>query len=120
GVTTFNVPDLRGRVVAGYDDNAATGRLTFGAAGIHPNVMGAAGGAQTHTLTTHEMPVHSHNVNDSGHSHFYYFRPAAFTTNNEIGPETVHYTSVADTMTSVSFTGITIQSAGSGLAHNNV
>lgn len=48
--TTFNLPDVRGRVLAGYDAGAATGRLTSGGAGINSSVMGAAGGAQTVSL----------------------------------------------------------------------
>lgn len=62
GSTTFNVPDLRGRVAAGRDDMGGTdaGRLTGGVA--NRTVLGGAGGAATHTLTTGEMPAHTHNV----------------------------------------------------------
>lgn len=61
GSTTFNLPDLRGRVPAGKDDmgGAAASRLTGGA------TMGAAGGAETHTLTTAQMPAHSHQMTAS-------------------------------------------------------
>lgn len=56
GSTTFNLPDLRGRVMGGKDDmgGSAAGRLTGGA------VLGASLGSQTHTLVTAEMPAHSH------------------------------------------------------------
>lgn len=47
GTTTFNVPDLRGRIPVGKN----TG--TF-------STLGGTGGAETHTLTTAEMPSHSH------------------------------------------------------------
>lgn len=62
GSTTFNLPDLRGRVVAGKDDmgGAAASRLTSPVTG---SALGAAGGTQSHTLSTTEMPSHSHNDN---------------------------------------------------------
>ena len=78
GSTTFNLPDMRGRVVAGKDNMGGTpaGRLTTAGAGFVGNTIGAAGGAQTHTLTTaqteshnHGGGVHSHGVNDPSHVH---------------------------------------------------
>lgn len=62
GSTTFNLPDLRGRVVAGKDNmgGTAASRLTSPVAG---STLGAAGGTQSHTLSTTEMPSHSHNDN---------------------------------------------------------
>lgn len=62
GSTTLNLPDLRGRVVAGRDDmgGTAANRLTSGGSGITGTTLGAAGGAQTHALSQAEMPSHSH------------------------------------------------------------
>jgi microcystin-dependent protein len=62
GSTTFNVPDLRGRVPAGKDDmgGGAAGRLTSGGSGLAGTTLGAAGGAETQTLTTAQMPSHNH------------------------------------------------------------
>lgn len=59
GSTTFNLPDLRGRVVAGKDDmgGSSANRLT---SPINGDTLGAAGGSQSHTLTTAEMPSHIH------------------------------------------------------------
>jgi microcystin-dependent protein len=65
------VPDARGRATAGKDDmgGAAANRLTTAGAGINGAALGAAGGAQTHTLTTGQMPQHNHGVTDPGHGH---------------------------------------------------
>lgn len=64
GSTTFNVPDLRGRVVAGQDDMGGTSanRLTNQSGGLNGDTLGATGGAETHTLTTAEMPAHTHTL----------------------------------------------------------
>ena len=50
GVTTFKLPDLRGRVPLG----------TGNGPGLLPYELGQAGGQETHMLTTLEMPVHNH------------------------------------------------------------
>ena len=51
--TTFNVPDLRGRVVAGQDDmgGSSGNRLTNQTGGLDGDTLGATGGSETHTLT---------------------------------------------------------------------
>lgn len=62
GSTTFNVPDLGGRVVAGKESSAT--RLTSGVSGVDGATLGAAGGNQN-------MHQHTHiaTVTDGGHSH---------------------------------------------------
>jgi microcystin-dependent protein len=47
GTTNFNLPDLRGRAVVGAGGS---------------NLLGQAGGSQTHTMTLSEMPQHTHLV----------------------------------------------------------
>lgn len=61
GSTTFNLPDLRGRVPSGKDDmgGTAASRLTS-TGGVVGTTLGATGGTQTHTLTTAQLPAHSH------------------------------------------------------------
>lgn len=52
GSTTFNLPDKRGRVSIG----AGTG------SGLTARTLGNTGGFETHTLTTTEMPSHTHTI----------------------------------------------------------
>lgn len=62
GSTTFNVPDLRGRAVAGKDDMGGTSadRLTGLADGVDGDTLGGAGGLESNTLTEAQMPAHKH------------------------------------------------------------
>lgn len=62
GSTTFNVPDLRGRVIAGQDDmgGSSANRLTGVTGSVDGDTLGGTGGAETHTLTTAELAAHAH------------------------------------------------------------
>ena len=64
GSSTFNLPDLRGRVVAGQDDmgGSSADRLTDQTGGLNGDTLGDTGGSETHTLTTAQMPAHTHTV----------------------------------------------------------
>lgn len=65
GVTTFNLPDLRGRVMIGMDNmgGSAANRITAASTGgANSTTLGGAGGAEMHTLTTAEMPAHTHTL----------------------------------------------------------
>jgi len=55
GVQTFALPDLRGRVVMGFGQGP----------GLSPYVQGQVGGAESVSLTTQQMPAHSHTVGAS-------------------------------------------------------
>ena len=59
GSTTFNIPDLRGRLTAGKDDmgGSAANSLTNAASGITGTTLGASGGAQTVTLFASAIPA---------------------------------------------------------------
>ena len=53
---TFNIPDLRGRVIAGQDDMGGTSanRLTGLSGGVNGDTLGGTGGTEAHTLLTAE------------------------------------------------------------------
>lgn len=87
GSSTFNLPNTKGKVVVGRD-----------AAQSEFDALGETGGAKTHTLTTAEMPTHSHGLTQ------------VYTAPGGTGVAGVTYTSTSDT------TG----PAGGGGAHNNL
>lgn len=68
GATTFGVPDLRGRVVAGHDDmgGASANRLTGLVAGVDGDTLGSAGGEEAHTSTLNETASHLHTFGATG------------------------------------------------------
>lgn len=61
GATTFNLPDLRGNVIAGRSNMGGTNstNLTSTYFGANPQATGAAGGLQTSTLATINFPPYT-------------------------------------------------------------
>jgi microcystin-dependent protein len=59
GATTFNLPDLRGRVVAGQDDmgGSSANRLTDQTGGLDGDTLGDTGGSETVTILTGNLPA---------------------------------------------------------------
>jgi microcystin-dependent protein len=103
GSSTFNIPDLRGRVVAGQDDmgGSSANRLTDQSGGVNGDVLGDTGGAETHTLTVSELAAHTHSTYELWNQH----------AGNPQSPPPYE---VQDT------SGGTTGSAGGDSAHNNV
>lgn len=125
GSTTFNLPDLRGRVIAGQDDmgGSSANRLTGLTDGVNGDTFAATGGLESTVLTEAQLAAHSHGVTDPGHDHGGSTTDGDYlaTGSNKIigGGSTYNVNSGSVTIASDT-TGISINSTGSGSAHNNV
>lgn len=75
GVTSFNLPDCRGRATFGQDNmgGTAAGRISVGGANFDGTVLGNSGGSQDQALSTANLAAHTHSpsssVTDPGHNH---------------------------------------------------
>jgi len=133
GSTTFGIPNLKGRVIVGVD-------------AVQPefDVRGEVGGSKAETLTTAQMPAHthiqdahnhtqnSHNHTQNAHGHTVLRSttagggsnrfsqgpaPTSATTAEDLG--TTVATNIATTATNIAATA-TNQNTGGGGAHNNL
>lgn len=101
GISTFNIPDLRGRTVIGLDSGA--GRVTN-----ITDSLGAAGGEDKHILTVAELAQHRHflgNAADDGTGNF-----------GPNSPSNAFLDSLPAKNTDAQYTDYT----GSNTAHNNM
>ena len=109
GSTTFNLPDLQGRV-------------PIGASSFH--AIGTSGGAEEHTLTIEELPSHTHTLDDitvtsdGAHTHTVTTYTGAFDygNKNSAGGKFTIPSAGSHTHEIIGSTS----STGSGLAHNNM
>jgi microcystin-dependent protein len=125
----IQLPDWRGRAIAGLDDmgSTAAGRLTSTYFGTAATALGAAGGTESHTLTTAQLASHSHanTLTDPGHSHTIKAGSSGggtdHVTQGDFGAASVLPVGPTGPI-GVNTTGISINNvaAGSGAAHNNV
>jgi len=94
GSTTFNLPDLRGRVAAGLDNMGGSdaNRLDW------PNTLGTAGGEQKHLLTGNESGVkaHGHTASSGDDSPDHSHRVVGNTGDTDTGGYRINYLSDSD------------------------
>lgn len=105
------LPDLRGRVAAGKDNmgGTAAGRLSnagTGNPGVDGAALGAAGGADRHTMTEAQMPAHVHS-SGAGNNGFWVDVGGRYVAN--ASGSVINLNNVPNTA-----------SAGSGAAHPNL
>lgn len=103
--TTFVLPDLRGRVIVGIDNmgGVVAGRVVAAWA----STFGGSGGAQSHSLSTGELPSHSHGFTDR------------YLASGSGGALTGETTPAGTALNFASTAGVT-GSQGSGNGHNNM
>lgn len=126
GSTTFGIGDLRGRVVAGRDSMGGTDANRLTTTTMTAGAVGGTGGAQTVTLTTTQIPSHTHSnsLSDPGHSHIVSGGVLGGTNHSQLqnsaGSDAV--ISAATIGINTNTTGITLTNAaaGGGAAHSNV
>lgn len=126
GSTTFNLPDCRGRVAGGVGAGN----------GLTARTMGAAVGTETHTLSSSEMPAHTHEgTTDVSGAHTHATNADGLTngltvtdgnnTRIDVDQSAGELNLDASAALSVGTAGthahtFTTGSAGSGAAHNNM
>lgn len=103
GVTTFRIPDLRGRMPLGYGQGS----------GLTPRDMGDAGGEENHTLSAAEMPIHTHGMQISS---------ATGTSDTPTNSNYIAKNSegVKQYSSTASGYGPALSTAGSGTKHNTM
>ena len=99
-ITTFNLPDLRGRFPLGLDDMGDNSADSVTAA--EADELAGTGGSEIHTLSIDEMPAHRHD-----------FRRVGDSSPGERG-------SVTQTARGWLTERTIVEEAGGGLAHNNM
>lgn len=116
--------DRCGRVGLGKDDmgEASNNRVTAAGCGIDGDTLGAAGGAETHTLTEAQLATHSHGVTDPGHAHGTTATIYASGAMPNAPPSGIltHRNDAGTITVAGALTSISINNAGSGSAHNNM
>jgi|KBSSwiStaDraftv2_1062776.scaffolds.fasta_scaffold44132_2 microcystin-dependent protein len=117
GSTTFSLPDKTGRVSAMKESSAS--RLTSTYFGGLSTSLGAVGGLDSHTLTTSEIPSHTHSITDPGHTHT---TNGNFLKQGLVGSDYQggSFLGSAPVGVNTATTGISVNNTGGGGAHSIV
>jgi microcystin-dependent protein len=106
GSTTFNLPDLRSKMIVGQGQGAS----------LSNRVLAALGGEENHQLTIGELAAHSHPINDPQHAHTFDMTFGASAAGGGVG----YLVTPGSRSTAAAGTGITVANTGGGSAHNNM
>lgn len=106
GSTTFNLPNLKGKVPVGKDST----QTEF-------DTLGETGGEKTHTLTIEEMPSHDHY---EGSSYGYITTWNHIDNNYSVSNNSAAYKDRALGATNSQTDGFLTKTTGGGQAHNNL
>lgn len=109
GSTTFSVPNLCGRVVAGYS-----------AAEPEFNTLGKTGGAKSHTLTAAEMPTHNHSASTSGTYSGGSLQGSEQLQHGGLAAGSLYFVGGTGNKSGTASFSTSVGNAGSGGAHNNL
>jgi microcystin-dependent protein len=107
-ISTFNLPDFRGRSALGYVNSAVSG--------ITSRAFASRGGEENHVLSQAELAYHGHGVTDNGHGH-----PGSVDTGHShtLNDPGHHHTAVVSTVVgSISGTGANISANGGSTSTN--
>ena len=99
GSTTFNLPDMRGRLPVGKDNMG--GSSANRVQNAQADILGGSAGTETHTLTTDELPSHSHEYTKGNLNSGQYSSGGSQGVNSQTS-------------------GTATSSTGGGSAHNNM
>jgi microcystin-dependent protein len=106
GVTTFNVPGLQGRIPVHIGQATGGGTINWS--------LGTAGGTEGVTLTTAQIPAHTHTFMVSTAA------PSVTTASNNSIAKGKHYVDSSKNPTMGSLYNQVLQPVGGSQAHNNM
>lgn len=122
---TITLPDLRGRAFFGLDNIGGSAASRLGSIITSATTNGASGGTETVTLSTSQIPVHSHaNTISDSHGHTTNAPTQTGTVGATLSGATVLLAIVsganAGTTSTTGSISINNANAGSGAAHSNM
>lgn len=130
GSTTFNIPDLRGRTVAGIDNmgGSDSGRLSGSDITAQRSTLGGTGGTGTHTLTQAELPTSIGSTPSTSVAGGTFTYDVTAHSNGSaggfsaVGPGQIAQSGLSATVqtTNITVTSMSVTNSSGGTAHNNV